>query len=120
MHIERGERIVEQIDGWAANDCTGDGKPLPFGTLGLHPAKGKPLTAAIQSDGTYQVKDVPVGKYVLTIDGRPPKKDTPKKDEAKKEEKGLPIPPVYTRPDKSPLAVEVAEGNQVFDLNLAP
>ncbi len=117
------------------------GEPLHFGTLGLHPARGKPLTATIQVNGTYRVKDVPYGKYVVTIDG-PPENGMVRNDGANTEEPGVPtrpkymrvnfvfvqeggeprvpIPAKYTRPDTSPLAVEIAEANPVFDLDLAP
>jgi hypothetical protein len=91
-------------------------QPVPAGTIGLHPEKGKPFTSTIQVDGTYEVKNVPVGKYRVTIDTLPakPKKDAPKKDD----DKVVRINPSFADPKTTPLVIEVVEGSQTCDWNL--
>jgi hypothetical protein len=102
------------------------GKPLPGGTVAFHPEKGKAVVATLQPDGTYEAKDVPVGKCRVTIetesakpqakDKAPSKdKDSPKGDAPKY----VPIPPAYGRVQTTPLVVEVIQGKQNHDLNLS-
>src|SRR5437016_6308627 len=44
------------------------GKPLPGGTVSFHPDKGKPFVAQLQDDGSYTLKNVPVGAMRVTIE----------------------------------------------------
>ncbi len=111
--------------GSIAGKVTFNGKPLPGGTVGFHPEKGKAIVAALQPDGTYAVKELPVGKYRVTIEtesAKPRVKDEapPKEKEAPKggAPKYVPIPPVYGRAQTTPLVVEVVEGKQNHDFSL--
>jgi hypothetical protein len=105
------------------------GKPLPGGTVAFYPAKGKPVVARIQKDGTYSAPKVPVGKVKVTVETesvRPKgkKKANPPKDQGnppkrdKKQSRYVPIPRKYASPKTSGLEYEVKKGTQTFDIQL--
>jgi hypothetical protein len=88
-----------------------DGRPFPGGTITFHPAKGKPYTATVNSDGTYEFKGaaaLPPGVYVVTFRRAP----------AGPEDKTA-LPAKYTDPKKSGLTARVKLGEEnviPFDL----
>ena len=91
------------------------GKPLPGGTVSFHPDKGKPFVAQLQDDGSYTLKDVPVGAMRVTIEteslknpAKPPKGG----------KKYVPIPRAYADPKTSGLTYTMLEGRQAFDIEL--
>ena len=91
------------------------GQPLPGGTVSFHPEKGKPFVAQLQEDGTYSVKDVPVGAMKVAVETESVKKgDKPPKDG----KKYVPIPRKYADPNTSGLTYKVVEGNQTLDIEL--
>ncbi|MFO0965994.1 MAG: hypothetical protein U0793_10480 [Gemmataceae bacterium] len=80
-----------------------EGKPLPGGNIVFHSAEGdKKFSSAINADGTYSLKDVPAGKYSLTVSAG----------------KGGSLPAVYADPMTSALVFRVSPGMQVLDLVL--
>jgi hypothetical protein len=91
------------------------GKPLPGGTVTFHPAKGKAITGIIQPDGTYAVKDVPLGPAKVAIETESVK---PKPGAAPKGGKYIPIPAKYASPKTSGLTYMVAAGKQTLDIVL--
>ncbi len=114
------------------------GKPLAGGTVVLHPAKGKRVVGHIMVDGTYLIKNVPVGEMVVTIEtesvrakpGKGPipkiqpkeKKTEPKDkklpDEAKAAARYVAIPRIYGDVKTSPLRYTVQSGKQTLNLEL--
>jgi hypothetical protein len=108
---EEKPKKVGKIDG----KVNFEGKPLPGGTVSFHPEKGKPFVAQLQDDGTYSVKDVPVGEMKVTIEteslknpAKPPKGG----------KKYIPIPRKYGDPKTSDLTYKVVEGAQTLDIEL--
>jgi hypothetical protein len=88
------------------------GQPLPAGTVTFHKAKDH-YAAMIYSDGTYEVKDLPPGSYVIAVETasvKESKKDPPPQFVA--------IPAQYADPQRSSLTVELRAGKNTFDLNL--
>jgi hypothetical protein len=105
------------------------GKPLPGGTIAFHPSRGKPLVGKIRPDGTYTVKDVPVGKVRVTVETESvrPKPKVPSSippgsgepiPKRGKEPKYARIPDKYAKPETSGLTCDVRGGNQTLDLAL--
>jgi hypothetical protein len=80
------------------------GQPLPTGTVALHPAQGKPITAQVQPDGTFRLEKVPVGEMAVTV-------------EATKDGRPL-MPAQYADPKKSGLKFEVKQGRQECNIDL--
>jgi hypothetical protein len=101
------------------------GEPLPGGTVAFHPEKGRPLVSVLHADGTYAVKSIPAGKYRVTIETESanpqPKDKLPPKDKDVPKDVGkyVPIPRVYADPKTTPLAIEVQNGQNNHDINLA-
>ena len=80
------------------------GKPLGDGDISfvsLDKKEPKVMTAALAADGTYTAKDVPPGKYAVSVAGA--KTKTPAK---------------YATTDTSGLTVEVKAGANTFDVEL--
>jgi hypothetical protein len=75
------------------------GKPIGTGKIVFHPPVGKAIAAKINKDGTYEAKNVPVGKLMVSVDS-----------------KGL--PKKYTSPKTSGLTYEPAKGANQFDIEL--
>ena len=69
------------------------------GTVTVHAADGKTYTGKVNADGTYEVKNVPAGNYVVSVDSP-----------------GL--PKKWADPKTSGLMFEVKEDQQLFDLDL--
>jgi hypothetical protein len=78
------------------------GKPVT-GRLTFHQVDGKKsFEAKIMADGTFELKDVPAGKYRITVHG----------------EKGGIIPDVFSDPKTSALIFRVSPGDQRFEIML--
>ncbi len=94
------------------------GKPLPGGTIAFHGEKGGQFVTSLGPDGTFAVKEMPAGKYQVTIETESikprPEDKTPPKDGVRY----IPIPKVYAAPKTSPLMVEVRPGQNTFDISL--
>jgi hemoglobin len=102
------------------------GKPLPAGIVSLVAPGGKAFTAPLQEDGTYQMKAVPVGEYVVVVDTAsvkpavkgPPAGKLPNPPPGGPAPVYVPIPRQYAQPETSPLRVSVRKGANNFDLEL--
>lgn len=98
------------------------GQPLPGGTITFVPAKGKPVTVAIDADGNYKATAVPVGAARIAVEtaslkpGRKPPKD--KKIPGDQGGKYLRIPEKYGNPKTSGLTLEIQSGKQTHDIHL--
>lgn len=82
------------------------GAPLTNGALAFYPAEGRPIQAAIQSDGAYEA-DLPPGEYRVTVivgvDLPPGWKDgDPLPPPSVK------LPPAYTSRVRTPLVANVS------------
>src|SRR5262249_24941729 len=95
------------------------GKPLPSGTVLFVGDDGKPVRARINSDGSYEADDVPVGKVKIAIrvrarppvlpnDPQPPQPLPP----------SVKIPRKYMSTDTSGLTCTVTSGSQTCPLDL--
>jgi hypothetical protein len=124
-------------------------KPLPGGTIMFAPTdpKHNSVSAEIDENGNYELKDVPVGEYRVSVDNRslqppppvgPPTElaktelakkfgkiaPTPKKEQpAEAGDKKSPgryrdIPEKYYRTDTSKLTYTVTSGTQTKDFEL--
>jgi hypothetical protein len=76
-----------------------NGKPLPGGKVFFHPPVGKPIEVKVNADGTYSVKNVPVGQLKISI-------------------KAKPLPKKYASPDTSGLVYQPQKGENQFDIEL--
>jgi hemoglobin len=82
-----------------------NGKPLVDGSVVFYPKEGKPVSGAIQTDGSYKADAIQPGVYRIAIDpGLTPAGAIPKK---------------YEDPDKSGLKITVGTKRQSLDLNLS-
>jgi len=105
-----------------------NGQAVSSGTVSFIPATGVPVSASIQPDGTYTVRDVPLGESIITVldtpapGTEPGKTDKPKAGErapAKKAEPpGGSIPPRYSDMKTSGLRFSVEKGSNSFDIPL--
>ncbi|MBN2293164.1 MAG: hypothetical protein JXM70_12105 [Pirellulales bacterium] len=102
---------------------TFDGKPLDRGMIGLLPTgdtRGPQGSAAIKSDGTYEVQTAGkpgtvIGTHKVVVQCR----ETISQQEARDMKVGRSlIPAKYTSYDTTPLTVEVTPGENVFDIKL--
>jgi hypothetical protein len=104
-----------------AGSITFERAPVPEGTVTFHnPKLGVTAEAQLQGDGTFTVKAVPVGRYVVTVT---PLKvmyspDIKKVPEVPTEKQAGNIPKGYRRPSSSPLLAEVKEGKNEFSFNM--
>jgi len=88
------------------------GQPLAGGEITFHPKQGKAVKVAIADDGTYSVKDLPVGATVITVESfRELRKD-------KEKRKFNVLPAKYADPKKSGLTYVVKAGKQEYDVDL--
>jgi hypothetical protein len=95
------------------------GLPLPGGTITFHPDKGGAVIAPLHVDGTYTFKELPAGKYKVTIETETAKPDAKDAKDAKKDgAKYVPIPRQYADPKRTPLVVEVTKGVLNYDIQL--
>jgi hypothetical protein len=80
-----------------------DGKPLPAGTVGFHPAKGKPVVGPVKLDGSYTIKAIAPGTYRVTVTMEAAKPAVTDKAPAKDGAPSVPIPRAYRDPKTTPL-----------------
>ena len=92
--------------GNVSGKVTYKGQPLTNGVVTLTSADGKSYPTSIAADGTYSLKDVKVGAYIVTVG--PDKLNIP-----------IPGPFKYRDVKTSPLKVEVQKGDQAADFQLA-
>jgi hypothetical protein len=117
-----GENLPECAP--VSGKVTIDGEPLVSAMVTFHPEKpGNTGQAASEPDGTYTLntygtKDgALVGKHTVTIERYLP--PMPSQPGGKLPSSKSSVPKKYTRPDTSPLKVEVKSGtNNVIDLAL--
>jgi hypothetical protein len=107
---------------------THQGKSLPSGIVTFVPEAGPPQHAEIQSDGTYHMKNAPLGPVKIGVQpsssqdtpqspGRPRNPKEYGKLQAAMTEGGG-IPPKYNDPNKSELTYIVTTGQQQHDIDL--
>ncbi len=92
--------------GNVSGKVTYKGQPFTNGVVTLTSADGKSYPTSIAADGTYSLKDVKVGAYIVTVG--PDKLNIP-----------IPGPFKYRDVKTSPLKVEVQKGDQTADFQLA-
>jgi hypothetical protein len=118
-----------QTKGTVSGKVTYQGKPLSSGFVTFVLEKGSPLHSDIQSDGSYRMDNVPVGTVKIGIQpksasNQPSPSAMPRDPrefaKIKKEstERGMPIPPKYTDPNRSELTYVVTKGQQQHDIAL--
>jgi hypothetical protein len=109
------------------------GKALEFGSVIIAAADGTSLGGDIEPDGTYLIKNVPVGKGKVSVTAQDPKKieENRKMAQALREGHTIPasgkpgfnssvntIPDTYGDTEKSGLTVEVKAGTTQNDIDL--
>lgn len=116
------------------------GGPVPAGTVVFHTTEQGSYAAQLSADGSYEVRDVPKGKLVVTVETESVNPNTKTKayggDKGSKmyeerlraegraaAEKAPPqqyvkIPAKYADQEKSPLNVEVSAGSQTHNFTL--
>jgi hypothetical protein len=118
--------------GHVTGQVTYKGQPLPSGTVLFHGPDGATGHSAIWPDGRYEVRDVPVGPWKITVQshGRLPQgfargalrdpdfKMSPR--EALKVLQHVGIPKKLADPAQSGLAYTVKAGKQRYDIALTP
>ena len=107
---------------------TYQGNPLRGGTITFHPVdrqKGRPATATIGADGTYDVSTLETarglvpGEYKICVTSQQESLAMMSPAEAARAAaKSLAIPQRYTNPETSGLSVTVAEGDGAKTLGL--
>lgn len=117
-----------QAKGTINGKVTYQDKPLSSGTVTFVPETGSPEYSEIQSDGSYRMKNAPLGpvkigvqrksgQETLKSSGMPRNpKDYGKLREAIAENGNL--PPKYADPNKSGLTYTVTKGTQQHDIDL--
>jgi hypothetical protein len=119
--------------GNVAGKVTYKGKALEFGTVSIYAADGTACGEEIKPDGTYLVRNVPVGKGKVVVTAQDPKKiDEFKKAVQASRDQHTPItgkaladansintiPASYGSADTSGLTVEVKTGTTPYDIEL--
>lgn len=116
---------------------TFNGQPVKAGTVSFYASPSVVGTGNINPDGTYEVKDAPVGEVTVTVStppplvgpvqmGKPPpgmKMPTdmvPSGPNAAKPVSYMPIPDKYKARDQSPLKTTVNKGENDYDIKLTP
>jgi hypothetical protein len=97
-----------------------EGKPLPGGKVTFfHPYyPGRNVTAYIQSDGSYRIREVPSGQVKVTVVALPTRKKGKDATKVKKPQSTLPIPLKYTDPQTTDIICPVSGSTQTFDIEL--
>ncbi|MCA9116963.1 MAG: carboxypeptidase regulatory-like domain-containing protein [Planctomycetaceae bacterium] len=116
-------------DGTVSGQVTFGNQPVSEGTVNFYSStEGYIAHATIGSDGKYQLNPgTPVGEYQVTV--TPPEvappvvmvEDNPDAVAAAPEAKEYPnIPEKYRKTDTSGLQLTIAEGENTFDIKMAP
>lgn len=121
----RKDGIPEAKTGQVEGFVTFKGVPLTSGTVTFHPEKSASVSGMVAADGRYAVAGVPPGNAVVTVESAPgPDGDGPtpeaKGPKGKPSFRGVQIPQKYANKDTSPLRIEVREGKQPFNIEIAP
>jgi hypothetical protein len=107
-----------------AGKVTYKGKALRFGSVSVVGGDGIPITDSIREDGTYLVRDIPVGAIKIAVTSRDPAVSQPK---ARKKGEVLPkgdrtgwfaIPEKYGDFEKSALTFTLSRGANARDIEL--
>jgi hypothetical protein len=110
------------------------GQPLPYGTVLFYCSDQQIISRLIAPDGTYEAGGIPTGPARIAIrtyppippgfqipQKLPPSRDAPRLGRAPTNEgahQHVKIPGKYSNPDDSGLILEVAEGQQTFNIDL--
>jgi hypothetical protein len=115
------------------------GKPVRAGTVSFVPQGGGVMSSPIEEDGSYTIRNVPVGTVKITVEtesARPPalqsgrggeapefmrkyvKEKNPELASPERAKRFVPIPKQYSDADKSNLTYEVKSGKQEHDIDL--
>jgi hypothetical protein len=108
------------------------GVPLTGGTVSFYAADASIYTTLIAADGSYSLKDVPVGEMRVAVETESLNKAKPKvlpkekapADPSKPDDKPatviayVKIPKKYSDPKTSGLTCKIKKGNQTFDIAL--
>lgn len=107
--------------GSVSGRVTNKGKSLPSGTVTLLTSENKIFTSQIASDGTYAVRQLPVGPVKIAVQTpphiivndpqMPSQPDVPAPPP-------VPIPPKYRDPNASGLTLNVTGGSQTHDIEV--
>jgi hypothetical protein len=117
--------------GSVTGKVTYGGQPLPSGTVIFHAPDGRTGHSAIGQDGSYEIRDVPVGTVRVSVQSHSRIPDGLSKaamrDPDFKAPKTLPqglrlvnIPQRYGNPSRSGLRYAVISGRQTYDITLEP
>jgi hypothetical protein len=125
---------------WLAGGCGGGGQSQPathtvsgtvrfndkvvnYGSVAFYGGDGRPVKSVIQTDGSYNIRNPPLGEVKVAVEtGPPPVLISPpggKGGEPFKFEK-IDIPLHYSDPEKTDLRYTVTPGQHRFDINLKP
>jgi hypothetical protein len=100
------------------------GTPLSGGRITFyHPNKpGRNVSANIQPDGSYRIREVPPGRVKVTVVALPARKKVPGANPRLGPKSPPPplIPLKYTDPDTTDLVCSVSGSHQTFDIDLNP
>jgi hypothetical protein len=129
-----------QAEGRISGQVKYKGTPVPGGSILFHTDGKGVYGSPIQADGTYEVRDLPTGTLVVTVETESanPAKKAPEyggdkgakmyaermkaegRVAAEKSKVGeyRKIPEKYANPKRSPLTVEIVAGRQVKDFDL--
>jgi hypothetical protein len=119
--------------GNVAGKVTYKGKALEYGSVSIYSADGTACGGEINPDGTYLIKNVPVGKAKVVVASQDPKKieaftkavqesrdkNTPIPEKALADANSISrIPSSYGDAEQSGLTVEVKAGTTSYDIDL--
>jgi hypothetical protein len=118
-----------------------DGKTVPTGTISFFGPDKRVASTQIQSDGSYDIPDAPVGENTITVEtpdpskmmgpmgpvgqgtrppgvGMPADKDPGKGGLITSPDKIVPVPPIYHKAETSPIKYTVQKTDQEYDVKL--
>ncbi len=106
--------------GQVSGVVTYQGKSVPAGTVLFVGDDNKPVRTPINNDGSYQARNVPLGKVKIAV-LVPPPSPPPSAEGSHAPPSAAPaaaIPPKYMDPDTSGLTCDVTGGSQKCPLDL--
>ncbi|EAQ80655.1 hypothetical protein DSM3645_14955 [Blastopirellula marina DSM 3645] len=95
-----------------------DDQPVPQGSIVLIDQAGKLATSALEPDGGYSLRCSPGSYHIAIAPPPPPDPFAPKSSETKVNV--VKIPSKYRDVGTSGLTIDVKEGENTFDVQLAP